>query len=42
MSALMDLRLTEGAARREHSCLGAGVIALLPNSVCPLMEMVGS
>ncbi len=39
MSALMDLRLTEGAARREHSSLGAGVIALLPDSVCPLMEM---
>ena len=38
MSTLMDLRLTEDAARRAHSSLGAGVIALLPNSVCPLME----
>jgi NADH:ubiquinone oxidoreductase subunit F (NADH-binding) len=38
MSALMDLCLTEDAARRAHSSLGAGVIALLPASVCPLME----
>jgi NADH:ubiquinone oxidoreductase subunit F (NADH-binding) len=38
MSALMDLRLTEDAARRAQSSLGAGVIALLPNSVCPLTE----
>ncbi len=38
MSTLMDLRLTEDAARRAHSSLGAGVIALLPNGVCPLME----
>ena len=38
MSALMDLRLTEDAARRANSSLGAGVIALLPKTVCPLME----
>jgi NADH:ubiquinone oxidoreductase subunit F (NADH-binding) len=38
MSALMDLRLTENAARRANSSLGAGVVALLPQSVCPLME----
>ena len=38
MSNLMDLRLTEDAARRAHASLGAGVVALLPMSVCPLME----
>jgi NADH:ubiquinone oxidoreductase subunit F (NADH-binding) len=38
MSALLDLVLTEEAARRAHSSLGAGIIALLPRSVCPLAE----
>jgi len=38
MSTLMDLRLTQDAARRANSSLGAGVIALLPTTVCPLME----
>jgi NADH:ubiquinone oxidoreductase subunit F (NADH-binding) len=39
MSTLMGLPLSEPAARQAHSSLGAGVIALLPRSVCPLAEM---
>ncbi|HWF22372.1 MAG TPA: NADH-ubiquinone oxidoreductase-F iron-sulfur binding region domain-containing protein [Acidimicrobiales bacterium] len=38
MSALLDLVLSEEAARRANSSLGAGVIALLPRTVCPLAE----
>jgi len=38
MSELMDLPLAEDAARRAKASLGAGVIALLPRSVCPLAE----
>lgn len=39
MSALLDLLLSEDAARRLGSSLGAGVIALLPRGVCPMAEM---
>jgi NADH:ubiquinone oxidoreductase subunit F (NADH-binding) len=38
MSTLMGLPLTEPAARQANSSLGAGVIALLPRTVCPLAE----
>jgi NADH:ubiquinone oxidoreductase subunit F (NADH-binding) len=38
MPNLLDLPLTEEAARRFGSSLGAGVIALLPRTVCPLVE----
>jgi NADH:ubiquinone oxidoreductase subunit F (NADH-binding) len=38
MSTLMDLPLSEPAARQAKASLGAGVIALLPRSVCPLVE----
>jgi NADH:ubiquinone oxidoreductase subunit F (NADH-binding) len=39
MSTLMSLPLSEPAARQAKSSLGAGVIALLPRTVCPLAEM---
>ncbi len=38
MPDLLDCRLTEEAARRLHSSLGAGVVALLPRTHCPLGE----
>ncbi|HEX4219408.1 MAG TPA: NADH-ubiquinone oxidoreductase-F iron-sulfur binding region domain-containing protein [Acidimicrobiales bacterium] len=38
MPTLLDLPLTEEAARHTGSSLGAGIIALLPHSVCPLVE----
>ncbi|HUD17246.1 MAG TPA: NADH-ubiquinone oxidoreductase-F iron-sulfur binding region domain-containing protein [Acidimicrobiales bacterium] len=38
MADLLDSRLTEEAARRLHSSLGAGVVALLPRMHCPLAE----
>ncbi|HEX3841007.1 MAG TPA: NADH-ubiquinone oxidoreductase-F iron-sulfur binding region domain-containing protein [Acidimicrobiales bacterium] len=38
MSTLMELPLSEPAARQAKASLGAGVIALLPRSVCPLVE----
>jgi NADH:ubiquinone oxidoreductase subunit F (NADH-binding) len=38
MPTLLDLPLTEEAARQAGSSLGAGIIALLPHSVCPLAE----
>jgi len=39
MSTLLELDLTETSARHRRSSLGAGVVALLPRSVCPLAEM---
>jgi len=39
MSTLMSLPLSEPAARQAHSSLGAGVVALLPRTVCPLAEV---
>jgi NADH:ubiquinone oxidoreductase subunit F (NADH-binding) len=39
MPTLMGLSLTEEAARQVGSSLGAGVIALLPRTVCPLAEI---
>jgi NADH:ubiquinone oxidoreductase subunit F (NADH-binding) len=38
MPTLFDLPLTEQAARKAGSTLGAGVVALLPRGVCPLVE----
>lgn len=38
MPSLFDLPLTEEAAQRAGSTLGAGVVALLPWGVCPLVE----
>ncbi len=37
-SALLEGSLTEEWARRQNSSLGAGVVALLPRSCCPLAE----
>ena len=34
-----DLEVSETAARRAGATLGAGVVALLPEDVCPLAEM---
>ena len=39
MPTLLDLDLTETSARLHGSSLGAGVVALVPRSVCPLAEM---
>lgn len=36
---LMGLPLEEASARRANTSLGAGVVALLPHSVCPLSEV---
>ena len=38
MPDLLASSVTEEAARGMHSSLGAGVVALLPRSVCPLAE----
>jgi NADH:ubiquinone oxidoreductase subunit F (NADH-binding) len=38
MADLLDCRLTEEGARRLHSSLGPGVVALLPRTLCPLAE----
>jgi NADH:ubiquinone oxidoreductase subunit F (NADH-binding) len=38
MPDLLDLPFTEEAARRLHSSLGPGVVALLPRTRCPLVE----
>jgi NADH:ubiquinone oxidoreductase subunit F (NADH-binding) len=38
MPDVLDVRLTEEAARGLHSSLGAGVLALLPRTHCPLGE----
>ncbi|HEX4244934.1 MAG TPA: NADH-ubiquinone oxidoreductase-F iron-sulfur binding region domain-containing protein [Acidimicrobiales bacterium] len=38
MPTLLDLPLTEEAARQAGSSLGPGIIALLPHRVCPLAE----
>jgi NADH:ubiquinone oxidoreductase subunit F (NADH-binding) len=38
MPALLELHLDEHDVRRVGSSLGAGVIALLPRTVCPLAE----
>jgi NADH:ubiquinone oxidoreductase subunit F (NADH-binding) len=38
MPTLFDLPLTEEAARKAGTTLGAGVVALLPRGVCPLVE----
>ena len=38
MPQLFDLPLTEEAARQAGATLGAGVVALLPRDVCPLVE----
>ena len=38
MARLLDSDLTEESARRLGSSLGAGVIALLPRTHCPLVE----
>jgi NADH:ubiquinone oxidoreductase subunit F (NADH-binding) len=35
----LDLPLTEEAARRLGSSLGAGIVAFLPREVCPLSEL---
>jgi NADH:ubiquinone oxidoreductase subunit F (NADH-binding) len=35
---LLDCRLTEESARQLNSSLGAGVVALLPRTLCPLAE----
>ncbi len=39
MDDLHSLNLSEPAARRAGASLGAGVVALLPRSVCPLVEV---
>ena len=39
MSTLLGLELTEASARQHQATLGAGVVALLPRSVCPLAEV---
>ena len=38
ISDLLDCRLTEESARQLNSSLGAGVVALLPRTLCPLAE----
>lgn len=38
MSTLVDMPLTEESARQADSSLGAGVLALVDQSVCPLVE----
>jgi len=35
----LDMPLTEEAARRLGSSIGAGVVVLLPSDVCPLLEI---
>jgi NADH:ubiquinone oxidoreductase subunit F (NADH-binding) len=39
MPTLFDLQLSEDSARKAGATLGAGVIALLPRGVCPLVEV---
>jgi len=39
MSTLLDLELSETSARQHQATLGAGVVVLLPRSVCPLTEV---
>jgi NADH:ubiquinone oxidoreductase subunit F (NADH-binding) len=39
MATLLELELTEAAARGRGATLGPGVVALLPLSVCPLAEV---
>jgi NADH:ubiquinone oxidoreductase subunit F (NADH-binding) len=38
MADLLDAPLTEEGARKLHSSLGPGVVALLPRTLCPLAE----
>jgi NADH:ubiquinone oxidoreductase subunit F (NADH-binding) len=38
MGTLLDLTLSEPAAREMGATLGAGIVALLPRSTCPLVE----
>ncbi|HUD16002.1 MAG TPA: hypothetical protein VMQ59_02020, partial [Acidimicrobiales bacterium] len=39
MPTLLEVDLTEASARMWNTTLGAGVVALLPHSVCPLVEV---
>lgn len=39
MATLLDLELSEGAARRVGAGLGPGVVALLPRDACPVAEV---
>lgn len=39
MPTLLDMDLTEASARKRNATLGAGVVVLLPRSVCPLVEV---
>ena len=39
MPTLLGLELTETSARQRHTSLGAGVVVLLPRTVCPLAEV---